>query len=94
MFCFSSLAIEAVAVLWCASRGRVGILLYPFAKLADAVSSCWSRLRTSSAQKDLERVQQEMEKDEFDQTMCPICLEHLGCMEKFKPPCSSTLLLQ
>lgn len=53
----------------------VGILLYPFAKLADAVSSCWSRLRTSSAQKDLERVQQEMEKDEFDQTMCPICLE-------------------
>eukprot|EP00438_Fugacium_kawagutii_P000697 Skav220038 [mRNA] locus=scaffold2981:229450:237281:+ [translate_table: standard] len=48
----------------------LGILLYPLAKLADAMSACWSNLRSTSAQKDLERIQHEMEKDEFDQTMC------------------------
>ena len=62
---------------------RLGFFLYPLAKLADAMSSCWSRLWTGSAQKDLERIQKEMEKDEFDQSMCPICLECLVQKNRF-----------
>ena len=69
---------------------RLGFFLYPLAKLADAISSCWSRLWTGSAQKDLERIQKEMEKDEFDQSMCPICLERLVQKNRFSV--SSVLL--
>ena len=75
----------------------LGFFLYPLAKLADAISSCWSRLWTGSAQKDLERIQKEMEKDEFDQSMCPICLEEfpedvtavrtLECQHRFHAAC-------
>eukprot|EP00913_Durusdinium_trenchii_P035955 g33640.t1 len=52
-----------------------GLLLYPFAKLADVFSGWWRNWHTSQAQQDLERVQLELDKDEFDQAMCPICLE-------------------
>jgi len=73
-------------------------LLWPCAKAADAISSCWRRLRVSrGAENDLQRVQKEMEKDEFDQSMCPICLENfsendagviaLSCKHRFHKSC-------
>ena len=56
---------------------RLGLLLYPFAKLADATNWCWWKIRTHGIKEDLERIQKELEKDEFSQSLCPICLEPL-----------------
>ena len=57
---------------------RFGLLLYPFAKLADWISGWWQQRGAKAAQEDLDRVKKELGKDEFDQAMCPICLELLG----------------
>eukprot|EP00434_Breviolum_minutum_P035124 symbB.v1.2.031091.t2/scaffold3571.1/size58269/4 len=54
----------------------LGLLLYPFAKLADATNWCWWKIRTHGIKEDLERIQKELEKDEFSQSLCPICLEN------------------
>jgi len=54
----------------------LGLLLYPFAKLADAMNWCWWKIRTHGIKEDLERIQKELEKDEFSQSLCPICLEN------------------
>jgi len=70
-------------------------VLTPVAWLLDYVTNlCGQR----QAELDLRRVQTELERSEFDQTMCPICLEQfatsghagctvLGCRHKFHNAC-------
>ena len=77
---------------------RLGLLLYPFAKLADVMNWCWWKIRTHGIKEDLERIQKELEKDEFSQSLCPICLEPLESQKvkqllsilKFRPLCKTT----
>jgi len=70
-------------------------VLTPVAWLLDYVTNLCGRRR---AELDLRRVQTELERSEFDQTMCPICLEQfatsghagctiLGCRHKFHNAC-------
>jgi len=70
-------------------------VLTPVAWLLDYVTNLCGRRR---AELDLRRVQTELERSEFDQTMCPICLEQfatsahagrtiLSCRHKFHNAC-------
>jgi len=61
--------------------GLLTCLLMPFMWCLDSAIACWRRMVAGrmqrSAERDLRRVQEEVGRDEFDQTMCPICLEEL-----------------
>jgi len=60
----------AMALLFC-----LRVVLTPVAWLLDRLSFFRGR---RAAEHDLRRVQQELDRDEFDQTMCPICLDQLS----------------
>eukprot|EP00401_Gymnodinium_catenatum_P005954 CAMPEP_0117537236 /NCGR_PEP_ID=MMETSP0784-20121206/41860_1 /TAXON_ID=39447 /ORGANISM="" /LENGTH=518 /DNA_ID=CAMNT_0005333815 /DNA_START=181 /DNA_END=1734 /DNA_ORIENTATION=+ len=79
----------------------VAIFCFPLAFAADGCTRCCAA-RTAkrsgheieAVEADLERVQRELERGEYDQTMCPICLESLGsetttlgCRHKYHTAC-------
>jgi len=74
---------------------KLRAVLTPVARLLDYVTNLCGRRR---AELDLRRVQTELDRGEFDQTMCPICLEQfatsahtgrtiLSCRHKFHSAC-------
>mmetsp|Transcript_58496 Transcript_58496/g.171103 ORF Transcript_58496/g.171103 Transcript_58496/m.171103 type:complete len:475 (-) Transcript_58496:258-1682(-) len=73
-------------------------LLMPVAYLLDSASGCCASRGARQAERDLQRVQQELDRDEFDQSMCPICLDSfdasaggstvtLDCKHRFHRAC-------